>query len=338
MPWTWDVVAHRSLLIASGLAWAWLGWRRWMQRSEAEAIGTEAIGAPAESREPAMTGGAAPPWGLVDVGLAAFVWIATLALGQAGLARAIGVKPGTPLVDLPVLLLAPWLWGSGLLLFCATFSGLAAASWRCGARWADWWGEARATRDAAGSDGRWRTVTRGIGEVARDVRDGLAAFLLLAGPVLALQELLTRWFPSRHPLVESLLSHPRTDVLVAVGFSALCIAPIVEELQFRVLLQGWLSRIATESAATASVPSTSVLPSTLRGKALAHGPTAASATLFALAHFSHGPDPLPLFVFALGLGELYRRTRRLLPVIVTHVALNAWSMMLLAASIGRGGA
>ncbi len=40
------------------------------------------------------------------------------------------------------------------------------------------------------------------------------------------------------------------------------------------------------------------------------------------------PDPIPLFLFALGLGFLYARTHRIVPCIVLHAGLNAASLAL----------
>jgi membrane protease YdiL (CAAX protease family) len=54
-----------------------------------------------------------------------------------------------------------------------------------------------------------------------------------------------------------------------------------------------------------------------------------SSALFALMHVSHGAAPIPLFVLALGLGFVYARTGRVLPCIVIHVWLNAWSLVTL---------
>lgn len=56
-------------------------------------------------------------------------------------------------------------------------------------------------------------------------------------------------------------------------------------------------------------------------------PIIISSILFAGAHYSHGPDPIPLFVLAMGLGYLYRQTHRLLPCIVVHVVLNGFSVL-----------
>ena len=58
-------------------------------------------------------------------------------------------------------------------------------------------------------------------------------------------------------------------------------------------------------------------------------PIVISAAVFALMHWSHGPDPAALFVLALGLGYLYQRTHRWLPSVVTHACLNGTTMLLL---------
>jgi len=56
-------------------------------------------------------------------------------------------------------------------------------------------------------------------------------------------------------------------------------------------------------------------------------PIVVSAIVFALAHFGHGTDPIPLFFFALGLGWLYQRTHRMWPSVLVHMMLNGLSMV-----------
>jgi hypothetical protein len=56
-------------------------------------------------------------------------------------------------------------------------------------------------------------------------------------------------------------------------------------------------------------------------------PLLVSSGLFAMAHYNHGPDPIPLFFLAVGLGYLYQRTHRVLPCIVVHFLVNATTMM-----------
>ena len=62
-------------------------------------------------------------------------------------------------------------------------------------------------------------------------------------------------------------------------------------------------------------------------------PVVASSVLFALMHWSHGPDPIPLFLLALALGVIYQRTQRVLPCIVAHALLNATSLAMLYAAV-----
>ena len=51
-----------------------------------------------------------------------------------------------------------------------------------------------------------------------------------------------------------------------------------------------------------------------------------SSVVFALLHYSHGPDWIPLLVLAAGMGYLYQRTHRLLPSLIVHMLLNGLSM------------
>ena len=62
-------------------------------------------------------------------------------------------------------------------------------------------------------------------------------------------------------------------------------------------------------------------------------PIVVSSGLFALAHFSHGPDWVPLFFLALGLGYLYQRTGRIQACIVVHMLVNALGILQLWAAI-----
>jgi len=56
-------------------------------------------------------------------------------------------------------------------------------------------------------------------------------------------------------------------------------------------------------------------------------PILVSSGLFAIAHLSHGPDWIPLFFLAVGLGYLYQRTRRILPCIVVHMLVNGLGVL-----------
>jgi membrane protease YdiL (CAAX protease family) len=81
-----------------------------------------------------------------------------------------------------------------------------------------------------------------LGAVGRDLFVGVIAFTMLAPPVFAIQALLTNWFPYEHPLIE--LIKQDNQLLLLAAISAVLVAPLTEELQFRVLLQGWLETVA----------------------------------------------------------------------------------------------
>jgi membrane protease YdiL (CAAX protease family) len=275
---------------------------------------------PGASRQPA-------PWGLLDLLLATLLLMTFQLVNALVLTKALGIEPAKGWDKLPFHSLA-------LLLFCepavnlaAIAIALAAIRLRTRARLAD-----------------FGLVLRHVPE---DLALGAVAFAMLAPPVYALQRLLTIWIPYEHPLISVLQKNPRPLLHVAVFFSAVVAAPIVEELFYRVLWQGWLQTFARRRQDFLQL----VLGRTaapLPAEAAASGPgsdgaadtapltggaeTAAilvSSAMFASMHFSQGAAPIPLFVLAVGLGYVYARTGRVLPCIVVHVLLNASSLMML---------
>ena len=130
--------------------------------------------------------------------------------------------------------------------------------------------------------------------------------------------------------------------VVTTIVTAVIVAPIVEEVLFRLVLQGWLERVvlAVESRGALSAEllwgGSSPAAQRFGSRTAEYLPTLGSATLFALAHISHGAAPVPLFVLALGLGLLYTRTQRIVPCIVLHMLLNASSLLLLLLVIYLG--
>jgi membrane protease YdiL (CAAX protease family) len=213
----------------------------------------------------------------------------------------------------------------------------------------------------------------------RDVCVGAAACLAALAPVLVLQELLVQiFFPtnkvSGHPLIKALTEAPPAPVVFFLsGVFAVVVAPICEEITFRLLLQGWLERwederlgwrkkaaselpvamatTAHNGGATAIDPSASSSVSPIVAQELSieseppnHGiaglpygwfPIVLSAMAFGLAHFGYGPEPIPLFLLALVLGFLYQRTHRIIPGIVAHALFNLFSMIALWRTLYR---
>jgi membrane protease YdiL (CAAX protease family) len=238
------------------------------------------------------------PWGLVHL----VATVLLVLLSQSSLAAVVqavgGLKFGP---DLSAMTPAARVW----LLFAASLGSLFAAAvsvvWivaQTGARGGD-----------LGLDRR-RAVA--------DVRLGAVAFVMIGPPVYGLQLLLVKSlaFPTKHPLVTALRDHPDAALVAAVVFAAVVVAPVVEEYFFRVLLQGWLERLVRPQCSGLAV--------------------LASAAAFAAVHRGHGPDPIPLFFLAVGLGYLYRQTHRLLPSVVVHLLLNACSLVALFAGDAPG--
>ena len=83
---------------------------------------------------------------------------------------------------------------------------------------------------------------------AGDVRIGLVAGLAAMAPVHFIQVVLMKLFvgpneESGHPLVKMMISDaPDWSIMVLASVAAVIVAPICEEMIFRVLLQGWLEK------------------------------------------------------------------------------------------------
>jgi membrane protease YdiL (CAAX protease family) len=172
-------------------------------------------------------------------------------------------------------------------------------------------------------------------QLANDVRIGVVAFFMLALPVLVIQAALVQWMPSEHPLIMMLRDHSHPWLFVASVFIAVIVAPLFEELIFRVLLQGWLEKPRRVEVPLGQPVENDSMPSD--PAQAPYWPIFVSAAVFALLHLGHGPDPIPLFVLALGLGYLYRQTHRLAPSMTVHLLLNGMSMLMLWAEINYGG-
>jgi membrane protease YdiL (CAAX protease family) len=91
----------------------------------------------------------------------------------------------------------------------------------------------------------WRDLGIVPKEAGRDIGIGLAAFCMLAPIVFAIQGLLTQLEPYKHPLMEMMKNTPDLQLFAMLTISAAILAPLSEEWAFRVLLQGWLEKLAT---------------------------------------------------------------------------------------------
>jgi len=198
-------------------------------------------------------------------------------------------------------------------------------------------------------------------DVSRDIVLGAAAFIMLAPIVFGIQMVLVMIVgPTKHPFILLLQKTPDLRLFLATSVNAVLLAPIVEELLFRGVLQGWLQSlrsgmsfdqvlIGTERSDQSTViapPVGAVVevvpaqdapivaelvdsPAPTPHRFVAWLPILGSSVLFSLAHYSHGPDWVPLLVLAMGLGYLFQRTHRLVPCMTVHFLLNLTSMGLL---------
>lgn len=152
--------------------------------------------------------------------------------------------------------------------------------------------------------------TAGLSE---DARWGLLGFLAALLPVysvnLAVQLLGLRTEGAKHSIFLALEQDPSAKLLTWAALAVVLLAPMAEELLYRVVLQGWLETKLTPRAAILFV-----------------------AVLFALVHFDPDepgrPDHLPLFPLALILGFVYYRRHSYLTVVFLHAAFNAANLTL----------
>ncbi len=107
----------------------------------------------------------------------------------------------------------------------------------------------------------------------------------------------------QHSLLKLLANSPDIMTITVVAVTAVLSAPMLEELLFRVILQGWLTTFITPYLAIPTV-----------------------AVLFALVHGWR--DGLALMPLALLLGYVFHRQHRYLSVVMIHAMFNATMLIL----------
>jgi membrane protease YdiL (CAAX protease family) len=335
--WSWLIAATKA-----ALTWGWL------PKSLAAHVENALQAAGLSPRLPlvAWTERRPVPWALIDlIGLVGLWLFASLAV--SAIAHGLGwIESGSGLDDLSLEQRKGFLLANISISLLVAGGGLAVIALRT-----------RATlRDLGWS---WT-------EIASDVRLGLIGFVMLAPPTYALQGLLVwLWKPSKHPLMEMFKGTPDIGFFAFLFVSAAIVAPLFEELMFRVVLQGFLEKVFSFSGDVnelvfgamapraielthiglplADVPAIEnsyvVAPEILQPQLRVSAswlPIGISSAIFALLHYSHGPDWIPLLFLAAGLGYLYQRTHRLLPSLIVHAALNSLSLWGLWVQVQEG--
>jgi membrane protease YdiL (CAAX protease family) len=199
----------------------------------------------------------------------------------------------------------------------------------------------------------------GVRQLGRGVAIGLVAWLAALLPVQGVQAMLFTWLrtQSQHPLVQLVIEEPSPVLLATAFVAAVVVASICEEIIFRLMLQGWLEKwedvqLGWRPAAQPDAPaqdapptgvgspavqdsgeSVSAMPDPprrgLAGLPYGWAPILISSEMFGLAHFGHGTDPIPLVLLGIILGYTYQRTHNIIACIVTHMAFNLLSMIVL---------
>ncbi|HEX3659268.1 MAG TPA: CPBP family intramembrane glutamic endopeptidase [Pirellulales bacterium] len=175
----------------------------------------------------------------------------------------------------------------------------------------------------------WADLGLPLTRLAYDIRAGVIGFFVAVVPVQLLNTLLSAFWPGEHPIVTFLSKTTEVSgVLIATG-AAVAVAPLIEELLFRVVLQGWLESNEPHADAAQFMPD---------GRApIAWRPIILSSAIFALLHFGHGPAPIPLFLLALVLGFLYQRTHRIWASVTLHFLFNLSSLLALWVTLSSKG-
>lgn len=204
------------------------------------------------------------------------------------------------------------------------------------------------------------------GQLAKDVGLGLVLGMAAFLPVYVLQALAIQLLgiEASHPLLDRIQQSPDLPVLLGAMLAATIVAPVFEEIVYRLLLMGALERWEDESIGwhysepplhedpslarffgPEDLEDLSQLPDTTPDEAppvapgmvvgLSHGwfPILVSAFLFSLAHLGQGPSPIPLFAFALIVAYAYQRTHRIIPCVVAHLVFNGLSIAILVVSL-----
>lgn len=140
---------------------------------------------------------------------------------------------------------------------------------------------------------------------------------------------------AQEPLMDSITNWVRESPGVAIPlavFAIVLLGPAVEELVFRGAIFGGLYRlfrIATERGMRrGDLPDAAIQNSTAAGKVALVLSAALSSVLFALLHFSP-VLVIALFVLAVVLCELFRRSGSLLPPFVAHATFNSFAVIAL---------
>jgi uncharacterized protein len=152
-------------------------------------------------------------------------------------------------------------------------------------------------------------------DVWQQIADGVLCFAASILPVLGVLLLTLPWrsTSNSHGLLQLLEQDRSFSTLGWIFFSAVIMAPLLEELIYRVVLQTWLQRIVPPREALFAV-----------------------AVIFAAVH--RLPDAIPLVPLALILGYVYQQRRCFLSVVLIHMLFNGANLTYMLLTISPAAA
>ena len=189
-------------------------------------------------------------------------------------------------------------------------------------------GEGQAVTDFAELDGEDQTAALNAGSpqgvqpsveeqfsFMTEVRFALEVFLAAFVPtlvfrlvILGLVMAITGKQPESHPFLEMMDDGVGLPILVMIAFTAIILAPVMEELMYRVIILGGMAQLGR--------PTLGLI---------------ISSVIFCFAH--QFPDSLALLPLAFALGYTYLRRRSYITVILVHFLFNAFNMLLAGAAM-----
>jgi membrane protease YdiL (CAAX protease family) len=194
----------------------------------------------------------------------------------------------------------------------------------------------------------------------RQMAVGVVGAFLMTPAVFAVQSLAVRvWPPQKHPLEDMVRDEFTIGVAILALLSAMILAPVIEEMLFRGVLQRWLSKVVGDASSSnartpnsdpleeykisgvwsAENPVDQLLEETgalgadrwpdLEARLVSALPIIFASFLFAVVHLRQWPAPISIFLLAIALGAIYRRTGSLITIITMHGTFNGFSTLAL---------
>src|SRR5271157_1006010 len=220
----------------------------------------------------------------------------------------------------------------------------------------------------------WLTTGAGLADLGlyrqewpRQMGIGVRAAILMTPPVGAIQFLAVRiWRSQTHPVEQMVLEKLAPGVAILAVLSTMVLAPLIEELLFRGILQRWLGGFVedrplptttiqengrsaslepesssffldsndppTESTAIGPVSEISLSDHHLQEQPSSRSsnlPILLTSIFFAAMHLPQWPAPIAIFLLSMALGTVFQRTGSLLASITMHATFNGINTLLL---------